>query len=116
MDSGQESEYIVELTPSSNIYFYEALEYIFERYPVDRAEKISRELKQAIKSLSKNPNRGALEKRLKNRRLDYRFILYQRTKRADIKIIYYVEEKSKSVYVTDFFPTEKDDSLISKRS
>ncbi len=115
MDRKEKSEYIVELTPTSQIYFYEALEYIFEQYPPDRAEEISRELKQTAKSLNLNPNRGATEKRLDNRAQHYRFILYQRTKRADIKIIYFVDEQNKKVYVTDFFPTEKDDSQIAKR-
>ena len=116
MDSQEESQYTVELTPTSKIFFYEVVEYIYQHHTADRAEEIARELKQTAKSLNHNPNRGTAEKRLKSRPQNYQFILYQRTKRADIKIIYYVDETNKMVYVTDFFPTEKDDSLISRRS
>ena len=35
---------------------------------------------------------------------------------AEIKIIYYIQESEEMVYVTDFFPTEKDDTVIPKRN
>ncbi|MFW5761868.1 MAG: hypothetical protein ACOCXH_12905 [Cyclobacteriaceae bacterium] len=74
-------------------------------------------MKEAPRKLTTYPSRGAIEHRLvKYRDRIYRYILFKRTKRADIKIIYYINEQAKEVYVTDFFPTEKDDSKISKRS
>ena len=42
-------------------------------------------------------------------------MLYNHTKRADIKIIYRVSKSEKTVYIIDFFPTEKDDNDIERR-
>ena len=116
MDDQEKSQYTVELTPTSKIFFYEVVEYIYQHHPADRAEEIARELKQTAKSLNHNPNRGTAERRLKRRPQNYQFVLYHRTKRSDIKIIYYVDETNKMVYVTDFFPTEKDDMEMVNRN
>ncbi len=109
-------QYQVEFTQSSKVYFYEVLEYLYDHYPLERAEEIATELESTAQSLKDQPHRGSPEKRLSHKSQAYKFILYQRTSRAQIKIIYYIEEQSGIVYVTDFFPTEKDYSEISKRS
>jgi|GEM_PF-3445553 len=62
MDSKEESQYTVILTPISKIFFYEVIEYVFQYHPQDRAEEIARDLKQTAKSLKHNPNRGVIEK------------------------------------------------------
>jgi hypothetical protein len=66
--------------------------------------------------LEANPTRGTFEKRLKSLGKEHRFLLYYYTTRNAIKVIYFVDELNKVVYVTDFFPCENDDKKISKRN
>ena len=116
MEAEEKSQYQVEFTPSSKYYFYEVLEYFYEYYPPERAEELADELEQLAQSLDKLPHRGTLEKWLSERKKDYRFLLFKRTDRSEVKIIYFIEESLKKVYVTDFFPTEKDAEQIAERS
>lgn len=116
MEKGETREYQVEFTPLSRYYFYEVLEYLYEHYSIDRAEQLADELEDMAQSLNYHPHRGAPEKWLSSLTQDYLFILFSRTKRAEIKIIYYIQESEGKVYVTDFFPTEMDDTEISKRN
>ncbi len=116
MESSQESKYVVIVTAPAEESFYEILEYLYEHYPIERAEQIAGEIRDTAGKLRYQAERGAIEKRLVHRKKDYRFILYKRTSRSEIKIIYYLEEQTNTVYITDFFPTEKDDKKISKRS
>ena len=116
MEDPQESKYEVIITDPAEISFYEILEYLHDHYPLDRAEEIANKIRDKTKILKYQAERGTPEPRLKHRKEGYRFILYNRTKRADIKIIYYILEREGKVYVTDFFPTEKDDIEISKKN
>jgi len=116
VEGKEKSEYQVESIQSSKVYFNEILECLYEHYTLDKAEVIATELEATGQSINDSPDRGTPEKRLMHRPQNYKFILYRRTSRADIKIIYYIDQSSKTVYVTDFFPTEKDDTQISKRS
>lgn len=115
MEKEEENQYQVEYTPLSKQYFYEIADYFYDNYPVERAEQLADELEQKAMSLNYQPHRGRVEELLEEEPQEYRFILYQRTKRADIKIIYYVDETTKIVYLTDFFPTEKDEEELSTR-
>ena len=92
------------------------MEYLYNYYPLDKADEIANNIRDKVKTLQNQAERGTREPRLKHRKEDYRFLLYKRTKRAEIKIIYYIDESGNRVYVTDFFPTEKDDSEIPKRN
>ena len=83
---------------------------------LDRAEGVARELGEMALSLDRLYHRGSLEEKLAKRKKSYRYILFKRTARATVKIIYYVDEKDKTVYVTDFFPSEKDPKKISTRN
>ncbi len=114
MEEPQKSKYQVIITHSAEINFYEILEYLYDHYSLDRAEEIANELRDKIKTLKYQAERGSHEPRLSHRKEGYRFILHERTKRADIKIIYYIKERE--VYVTDFFPTEMSDKEILKRN
>jgi plasmid stabilization system protein ParE len=109
-------EYQVEFTLSSKSHFYEVLEYLYEHYPLERAEQLADELEGMAQSLNHHPYRGAKEKWLLGLQHEYRFLLFDRTKRAEIKIIYYIQESEGKVYVTDFFPTEKDVNKMAERS
>ena len=115
MENKEESQYEVIITDPAEIAFYEILEYLYGNYEIDRAEEIANALRDAAKSLHYQPERGTIESNLKNEKEDYRFILYKRTSRSEIKLIYYIDESSKRVYVTDFFPTEKDPEEIESR-
>ncbi|MEQ8416837.1 MAG: hypothetical protein RIB71_20310 [Imperialibacter sp.] len=113
MDGPEEEErYEVIITSPVELAFYEVLEYLFDNYTFDRAEQVAHSLRNLAKSLSLLPKRGTIESRLSHRANQYRFILFRRSPRADIKVIYYIEERERKVYVTDFFPTENDDSQI----
>lgn len=111
---GEKKEYRVIITQSAYNSFFEILDYLHEHYSSSRAEQISDEIHAKVNSLKFHPERGALEPRLRHRLLNHRFILYQRSSRADIKIIYFLKETTDVVYITDFFPTEKDDQKISE--
>ena len=41
--------------------------------------------------------------------------MYQYTPRKSVKIMYFIDESSKTVYVTDFFGNEMDDKKIAER-
>lgn len=114
MESAEESRYEVIITAPAEIRFYEVLEYLYDNYPLDRAEQIANELRDTARELHYQPERGTLEPRLSHRAKDIRYVLYKHTSRTDIKVIYYIEKTT--VYITDFFPTEMDDQRISKRS
>jgi len=117
LEEGTPAKYKVIITRSAETFFYEVVEYIYEHHSLSKAEYLSTSLKEAPRKLTTYPSRGAIEPRLaKYRERIYRYILFKRTYRADIKIIYYINEQTKEVYVTDFFPTEKDDSKISERN
>ncbi len=114
MDRGE--IYEVRIVPLGEQFYKEALEYIYRLQGPGKAENMARELLEMVMSLERHPNRGSKEKRLSNLREDFRFLLCKRTPRAEVKVIYYIDEKRRTVYVTDFFPTEMDDSKILGRN
>lgn len=116
MEKREKGKYQVEFTPTSRIHFYEVLDYLYENYQIDKAEQLADKLEGMAQSLERQPQRGVREQWLLDRHYEYRFILFRRTIRASIKIIYYIDEQIGKVYVTDFFPTEKDDSQITQRN
>jgi plasmid stabilization system protein ParE len=110
------SRYEVVITSAAEIHFYELAEYLYEHMSLDRAEEVTKELNEMVLSLDRLYHRGSLEQKLVRRNKEYRYLLFKRTAKATVKIIYYVDEKDKMVYVTDFFPTEKDPKKIAKRN
>ncbi|MFB6307460.1 MAG: hypothetical protein ABEH43_10840 [Flavobacteriales bacterium] len=89
---------------------------MYEYYTQYRAEQISDELMNTPAKLENFPFRGAIEENLSHRREKFRYILYEPANNTTIKIIYFVEEQGKTVYVTDFFPTEMNQLKIKHRS
>lgn len=108
MESPQESQYTVITTRQAEAAFYQFLDYLYENYPLDRAEELANQLRDKTKELHYLPERGSAEPDIRQGTRRYRSILFERTPRAQIKIIYYIDKASHAVYVTDFFPTEKD--------
>jgi mRNA-degrading endonuclease RelE of RelBE toxin-antitoxin system len=116
LESEETSRYQVEYTTTADGQFYKVVDFFYRQHTLERAEQMVDELEELAQSLEYLPDRGAIEKWLENRSYEYRFLLYKRTKRADVKIIYFVDEDSKMVFVTDFFPTEKDVEELLKRN
>ena len=116
MAKEEASKYEVVITTSAEVHFYELVEYLYEHMSLDRAEEVTRELSQMALNLSSLYHRGNVESKLARRKKSYRYILFKRTSKASVKIIYYVDAKDKTVYVTDFFPTEKDPKKIGVRN
>jgi len=108
--------YTVKITPEAKKYYYDVLEYFYEHCSEESANKKSDELLDLAIKLENNPSKGRIENKLKSLGRNHRFILYYYTISKAIKIIYYIDEERKTVYVTDFFPCESDDKKISKRS
>ena len=115
MEEEKERHRVIVTNPAE-VGFYEIVEYLYENYPIEKAEKIADEIRNTAMELHYQPERGTPEPNLLHRKRGYRYILYKRTSRAEIKIIYYIEKKSRTVYITDFFPTEKDSMILSGRN
>ena len=110
------TSYTVKITPEAERYYYNILEYFYEHHSEKSANRKSNELLELAITLEKNPSRGRIEENLRFLGRNHRFILYYYTSRKAIKIIYFVDEQAKTVYVTDFFPCESDENKISDRS
>lgn len=108
MEKEKEGKYKAVITKSAEIYFYEVVEYLYEHMSLERAEEVTTDIQEMALSLDRLHDRGTIEKKLAQRKKSYRYILFKRTPRAQIKIVYYVDQATKTVYITDFFPTEKD--------
>ena len=106
MAKEEAGRYEVVITSSAEVHFYELVEYLYEYMTLDRDEEVARQLNEMALGLDRLYHRGSVEEKLAKRKKSYRYILYKRTSRASVKIIYYVDEKDRTVYVTDFFPSE----------
>jgi len=112
----EQTSYLVEITPEAEHYYFNLLEYLYKTHTSERASNKSDEILDMAMSLVKNPHRGSRERRLDFLGKEHRFLLYEITSRKQVKIIYFIDEPDKTVYVTDFFGTELDDRKISKRN
>jgi plasmid stabilization system protein ParE len=108
--------YQIVVTKPAEIHFYEILEYLYAHYSPDRASEVADSLREKVSVLSLEPERGTIEPRLLGRKYQYRFILFRRQRMKDIKIVYFIDEERKTVFVTDFFPTEMDDRKVPNRN
>lgn len=116
MENTEENKYQVIITDQAEISFYEILDYLYDNYPLEKAEQVADGLMDTASKLYYHPERGTLERKLAHRPQGYRYILYMRTSRTDIKVVYYIDQPLSTVYITDFFPTEKDNLQLSKRN
>jgi len=111
----EKTSYTVEITPEAEAYYFDILEYLYKHHSELSADRKSRELLEYTIALEENPLIGRKEENLKFLGRQHRYILYYYTKIKAIKIIYFINETAKVVYVTDFFPCENDESSISSR-
>lgn len=111
----REQDYKVAITPEAERYYRDVLEYFYKHHSEDSADLKSTELLELAIGLAKNPRLGRVEENLRPLGRMHRYILYYYTMRKAIKIIYFIKESERTVYVTDFFPCEGDETKIVKR-
>jgi mRNA-degrading endonuclease RelE of RelBE toxin-antitoxin system len=109
-------EYQVEITESANLFYYELADHLYETLSAARVEEVLDLLVEKVWSLNTLFNRGTNEPVLSGRPQGYQYLLVERSKRKHVKIIYYVDDIVRRVYVTDFFPTEMDNKRLLKRN
>lgn len=103
---------IVITTPARISYQETVLPYLLEHFSIKRAAEIDRIIAQKVASLSMNPFLGTKEKYLEHLENEFRFLLHRESRNFEIKIIYFASEKSKTIYITDFFPTTMNPSRL----
>jgi hypothetical protein len=111
----EKQDYEIVITATAERAYFEALEYIFEHHSTLRANKIALELLEEPNLLKKFHQIGTIEQQLRHQPREYRFILFERTKKSKVKIIYYVEDDIQTIYITDFFPCELFEQRIKNR-
>ncbi len=101
----ESKSYLVEITSKAEQYYWNLLADLYENHSITSANKKSDEIMELAISLKTNPHRGSLEEDLASFNKEFRSLIYKITKRKTVKIIYFIEESTEKVYVTDFFAT-----------
>jgi plasmid stabilization system protein ParE len=102
----KQASYLVEITPEATQYYLNLLSFLYQTHSSESADEKSEEMLALVFSLSDFPNRGRKEEELEYLGKEHQFLVYSLTNRKTVKVIYFVEESIKKVYITDFFPTE----------
>ncbi len=100
--------YLVEITPEAEQHFEDLLSFLYQTHSLLSADKKALEILTKAQTLSQNPNRGRVEDTLTYLKKGHRYLIYSLSNRKTIKILYFVNEVSKTVFITDFFPNEMD--------
>lgn len=113
----EKERYQVVITkPAQRRYEQQILSYLLEHFSPERSLQIDQTIQSILASLINTPHRGSIENRLEHFDQTFRFLLHQETRNFEIKIIYFVQEDLRTVYVTDFFPTSMHPNKIRNRS
>ncbi len=112
----EKQSYVVEITTEAEIYYLQLLDYLYQTHSENSAARKADEILDKAMSLDKNPYRGRVVDQLTFLEIEHRYLLYQYTPKKSIKIIYFIDESSRTVYVTDFFGNEIDDEKLAKRN
>ena len=107
--------YVVEITPEAEFYYLQLIEYLYQTHSIKSAERKADEILSLAMSLDRLPNRGTPESKLDFPNMQHRYLVYQVTDRKTVKIIYFIDEPKKKVFVTDFFGSEMSESRIPER-
>jgi plasmid stabilization system protein ParE len=107
-------KYQLVITKSAEQAYFEVLDYVYEYHSPKRANEIAKALLELPKILLDFPKMGRIEPNLKKRALQYRYILFERTKQVTVKVIYYLDDETKTIYITDFFPSEMSTEKIKR--
>jgi hypothetical protein len=111
----EETSYQIAIaSPAEKRYQEIVLAYLVTYYSIKRAAEIDRAISKTVYSLVINPLRGSNEYFLSKANQDFRFILYRENRNFEIKIIYFVDEEQKRVFITDFFPTKMHPQKMKK--
>ncbi len=108
--------YFVEITPEAENFFLDVLSYLYQAHTLESADEKSLEILELGQSLSQNPYRGRIVDELKYLHKEHRYLIYKLTKQKGVKIIYFVSEGRKTVYITDFSPSKMHPERIKNRS
>jgi len=112
----KQTSYLVEITSKAEQYYWNLLGHLYETHSIQSANKKSDDIIKMAMSLTNNPQRGRLEEGLARYNKTFRALIYHVTKRNTVKIIYFIDEAKKTVYITDFFPTRQNPNKKTKRS
>ena len=104
---------VIITTPAQRRYEETILQYLMENFSIERVKEIDLRLVQKVSSLSFKPFSGTKEKYLAHLKEAFRFILHKESRNFEIKILYFVDEESHRIYVTDFFPTKMNPERLS---
>lgn len=103
---------VIVTNPAMYRFQDEILEYIERNFSISRASEVEAGLLKMVRSLEVNPQRGALDTSVKGRDKACRFILFRETIYFELKILFFIEEPARKVYITDFFPTRMNPSRM----
>lgn len=109
-------EYTVRITFQAKLHYFEILEYFYTDMSSESALRKGEELLEVASSLKTFPERGNLVLPLEYLKKEHRCLIYHSTSRATVKVIYFIDKETETVYITDFFPTEMDVQKISDRN
>ena len=112
----ERKSYLVEITSKAEQYYWLLLTHLYETHSVESANRKSDEIIELAMSLDINPQRGSLEEDLEGFNKKFRSLIYRVTKRKTVKIIYFIDEPTNKVYVTDFFATLMNPDKKKKRN
>lgn len=115
MDKGEKT-YSIVITDTAKLAYFELLNYFYEHYSLNRAAELAQAVLDAPLVLIDQPLLGKLEPALEGRKHSYRYLLFRRSNKATIKIIYFTDQSKRIIYVTDFFPTERHPDKLTKNS
>lgn len=89
---------------------------LYETHSIESANNKSDEIITLAMSLNVNPQRGKIEEDLASFNKEFRTLIYPITKRKTVKIIYFIDDLTNKVYVTDFFTTQMHPDKKKKRN
>ena len=112
----EQTSYLVKITSKAEQHYWILLSHLYETHSIESANKKSDDIIKIAMSLKVNPQIGGLEEDLARYNKEFRALIYHVTKRNTVKIIYFIDEATKTVYVTDFFPTRQNPDKKRKRS
>lgn len=105
---------VVVTDPARSRYTETILPYLLRNFSIERAVEIETDLFIRTGSLSNLPHLGTLEGNLPASVPAIRFILFRETRHFELKILYYVDEDTATVFVVDYFPTAMHPKRMSR--
>ena len=101
----KQQSFEIEITyPAEKRYQEEILVYLVDNFSIKRVIEIDANIVALISTLSLMPKRGTLEPNLNTYPQQFRFIIFKETRNFEIKIVYFINQSIRKVYITDFFP------------